>query len=161
MAAPLSTVLVWAGPAQVIIISALGAGATPLEVALAVGLSGVRFLPMVMSLLPLIRGPQTRFRHLVLPAHLTAASLWIESFRLLLLVPRERRLAFCNGLGCGFMVSRRRRHRLLPCGIAAKPAERSSPVSHPHVISGFKRAQQPRARGSARAWAGLGGRAAA
>jgi len=59
----------------------------------------------VMSLLPLIRGPQTRFRHLVLPAHLTAASLWIESFRLLLLVPRERRLAFCNGLGCGFMVA--------------------------------------------------------
>ena len=92
----LSTVLVWAGPAQVIIISALGAGATPLEVALAVGLSGVRFLPTVMSLLPLIRGPQTRFRHLVLPAHLTAASLWIESFRLLLLVPRERRLAFCT-----------------------------------------------------------------
>src|SRR6516165_7908609 len=78
MAAPLSTVLVWAGPAQVIIISALGAGASPLEVALAVGLSGVRFLPMVMSLLPLIRGPQTRFRHLVLPAHLTAASLWIR-----------------------------------------------------------------------------------
>ena len=101
----LSTVLVWAGPAQVIIISALGAGATPLEVALAVGLSGVRFLPMVMSLLPLIRGPQTRFRHLVLPAHLTAASLWIESFRLLPLVPRERRLPFCNGLGCGFMVA--------------------------------------------------------
>jgi predicted branched-subunit amino acid permease len=63
----LSTVLVWAGPAQVIIISALGAGATPLEVTLAVGLSSVRFLPMVMSLLPLIRGPQTQFRHLVLP----------------------------------------------------------------------------------------------
>ena len=101
----LSTVLVWAGPAQVIIISALGAGATPLEVALAVGLSGVRFLPMVMSLLPLIRGPQTRLRHLVLPAHLTAASLWIESFRLLPQVPRERRLPFCNGLGCGFMVA--------------------------------------------------------
>src|SRR5215468_61221 len=101
----LSTVLVWAGPAQVIIISALGAGATPLEVALAVGLSGVRFLPMVMSLLPLIRCPQTRLRRLVLPAHLTAASLWIESFRLLPLVPRERRLPFCNGLGCGFMVA--------------------------------------------------------
>jgi predicted branched-subunit amino acid permease len=100
----LTTVLVWAGPAQVIMISALGAGATPLEVGLAVGLSGVRFLPMVMSLLPLIRGPQTRFRHLVLPAHLTAASLWIESFRLLPLVPRQRRLPFCNGLGCGFMV---------------------------------------------------------
>jgi predicted branched-subunit amino acid permease len=100
-----STFLVWAGPAQVIIISALGSGAAPLDVALAVGLSGVRFLPMVMSLLPLIRDPHTRFRQLVLPAHLTAASMWVESFRLLPLVPRERRLAFCNGLGCGFMLA--------------------------------------------------------
>jgi predicted branched-subunit amino acid permease len=34
----LSTVLVWAAPAQVILLSALGAGASPLEAALAVGL---------------------------------------------------------------------------------------------------------------------------
>src|SRR5205085_1780083 len=101
----LSTILVWAGPAQVIIVSALGSGAAPVEVALAVGLSGARFLPMVVALLPLIRGPRTRFRDLVLPAHLTAASMWVESFRLLPLVPRERRLAFCNGLGCGFMLA--------------------------------------------------------
>jgi len=101
----LSTILVWAGPAQVIIVSALGSGAAPVEVALAVGLSGARFLPMVVALLPLIRGPRTRFRDLVLPAHLTAASMWVESFRLLPLLPLERRLAFCNGLGCGFMLA--------------------------------------------------------
>ena len=100
-----STVLVWAGPAQVIMISALGSGAAPLEVALAVGLSGVRFLPMVVSLLPLIRSPQTRFRDLVLPAHFTAASMWVEAFRLLPPLPRERRIAFCNGLGFGFMLA--------------------------------------------------------
>jgi predicted branched-subunit amino acid permease len=34
----LSTVLVWTAPAQVILLSALGAGASPLEAALAVGL---------------------------------------------------------------------------------------------------------------------------
>ena len=55
-----STVLVWAGPSQVILISALGAGATLLETAIAVGLSCVRFLPMVVALLPLMRGPKTR-----------------------------------------------------------------------------------------------------
>jgi predicted branched-subunit amino acid permease len=98
-----STVLVWAGPAQVIMISALGTGATLFEVALAVGLSGVRFLPMVVSLLPLLRAPQTRLRDLILPAHFTSASLWVESFRLLPPLPRERRIAFYNGLGCGFM----------------------------------------------------------
>jgi predicted branched-subunit amino acid permease len=100
-----STVLVWAGPAQVIMISALGTGATLFETAMAVGLSGVRFLPMVVALLPLLRSPQTRSRDLLLPAHFTAASMWVESFRLLPAVPRERRIAYCNGLGVGFMLS--------------------------------------------------------
>src|SRR5215831_15171129 len=50
-----STLLVWAGPAQVILISALGGGATALETALAVCVSGARLFPMVVSLLPLFR----------------------------------------------------------------------------------------------------------
>jgi predicted branched-subunit amino acid permease len=100
-----STVLVWAGPAQVILISALGAGAMPVETALAVGLSSVRLLPMVVSLLPLIKTPQTRGRELVLPAHLTAISMWIESLRLLPTWPRATRIPFANGLGVGFMLA--------------------------------------------------------
>jgi predicted branched-subunit amino acid permease len=100
-----STVLVWAGPAQVILISALGAGATPVETALAVGLSSARLLPMVISLLPLIKTPQTRGRELVLPAHLTAISMWIESLRLLPAWPRATRIPFANGLGVGFMLA--------------------------------------------------------
>lgn len=100
-----STALVWAGPAQVIMISALGTGATLFEAAVAVGLSGVRFLPMVVALLPLMRGPKTRTRDLIVPAHFTAASMWVEAFRLLPAVPRERRVAYCNGLGIGFMLS--------------------------------------------------------
>lgn len=100
-----STVVVWAGPSQVILISALGAGASLVETAIAVGLSCVRFLPMVVALLPLMRAPQTRTRDLLLPAHFTAASMWVESFRFLPAVPRERRIVFCNGLGFGFMLS--------------------------------------------------------
>lgn len=100
-----STVLVWAGPSQVIMISALGTGATLLETAIAVGLSCVRFTPMVVALLPLMRGPKTRTADLLLPAHFTAASMWVESFRLLPAVPPERRVAYCNGLGIGFMLS--------------------------------------------------------
>jgi predicted branched-subunit amino acid permease len=98
-----STVLVWAGPSQVIMISALGAGATLAEAAIAVSLSCVRFLPMVVALLPLMKGPRTRTYDLLLPAHFTAASMWVESFRLLPRVPPERRVAYCNGLGVGFM----------------------------------------------------------
>ena len=53
----LSTIVVWAGPAQVIMVSAIGGGATAFEVALAVTLSAMRLLPMVVALLPLIRRP--------------------------------------------------------------------------------------------------------
>jgi predicted branched-subunit amino acid permease len=100
-----STVLVWAGPSQVIMISALGAGGTLFETAVAVTLSCVRFLPMMVTLLPLMRGPRSRTRDLLLPAHFTAASMWVESFRLLPAVARERRVAYCNGLGIGFMLA--------------------------------------------------------
>ena len=100
-----STALVWAGPAQVILVSALGAGVAPVETALAVGVSSARLLPMVISLLPLIRGPQTPYRALILPAHLTAVTMWIEALRLLPQLPREARIAFANGVGFGFMAA--------------------------------------------------------
>lgn len=95
-----STALVWAGPAQVILISTSHAGATLFESALAVTLSAIRLLPMVVSVLPMLRSPKTKMRHLVLSAHLVAITIWVESFRLLPHVPRERRIVFINGLGC-------------------------------------------------------------
>jgi predicted branched-subunit amino acid permease len=100
-----TTVVMWAGPSQVIMISALGSGGSLVEVAAAVFLSAVRFMPMVVALLPLLRGPRTPLRSLFLPAHFTAASMWVESFRLLPPLPLERRVPFCNGLGVGFMLS--------------------------------------------------------
>src|SRR5262249_34480269 len=92
----LSTVLVWAGPAQVILVSALGSGAGAVGTALAVSVSSARLLPMVLSLLPLVRGARTRPRELLLPAHLTAVSMWIEALRLLPGIPRDVRLPFAN-----------------------------------------------------------------
>lgn len=99
----LSTVLVWAAPAQVILMSALGAGSALIEAALAVSLSAIRLFPMVVALLPLLRGEGTRLRDLLLPAHFTSVSMWVESIRLLPGLPRERRIAFCNGLSVGYM----------------------------------------------------------
>lgn len=98
-----STVLVWAGPAQIILISTSHAGATVLESALAVTISAIRLLPMVVSVLPMMRTPETKMRQLVLPAHFIAVTVWVESFRLLPQVPRERRIAFVNGLGGGLV----------------------------------------------------------
>lgn len=100
-----STIFVWAAPAQVIIISSLGAGASLIEVALAVTLSAVRLLPMVVALLPVVRGPKTRTWQLILIAHFTAISMWVESLRLLPGMPREGRAAFCMGLGTGLIAA--------------------------------------------------------
>ena len=99
----LSTILVWAAPAQVILISALGAGAAPIEAAIAVSLSAIRLFPMVVALLPILRSPRTRGRDLLLPAHFTSVSMWVESLRLLPSMPPERRIAFSNGLSVGYM----------------------------------------------------------
>lgn len=98
-----STMLVWAGPAQVILISGIGTDAALIEMAVAVTLSSIRLLPMTMTLLPLLRRPGTRLRDLLLPTHFTSVSMWVESQRHLPSLPPEHRIPFCNGLSIGFM----------------------------------------------------------
>lgn len=95
--AALSTLLVWAGPAQVIFLGSLAAGAAPLAIATAVSLSGVRFLPMVMSLLPQLRGKRTSFGAQLLAAHLIAVTVWTEGMRRVPDVPRDARMSFFLG----------------------------------------------------------------
>ena len=98
-----STAFVWAGPAQIILISTLGSGATVLQAAIAVTLSAIRLFPMVVSVLPLVRSPETKRRQLVLVAHFIAVTLWVECVRLLPRVPRRHRIAFTHGLGFGLL----------------------------------------------------------
>ena len=97
--AMLSTVLQWAGPAQVILVTALGSGTAAIETAVAVGLSSVRLLPMVVALLPMLRTERTRPWQLIVPVHFIAVSVWIESTRHAPRIPREQRIGFCNGVG--------------------------------------------------------------
>ncbi len=100
----LSTLLVWAGPAQIILISTLASGASIIQSAIAVTVSAIRLFPMVISVLPMMRSPETKKRQLVLVAHLTAVTLWVECYRFLPHVPRERRIAFIHGLGSGLVL---------------------------------------------------------
>jgi len=97
----LATLLVWAGPAQIILISTLASGASVVQSAIAVTVSAVRLFPMVVAVLPMMRTSRTKRRQLVLVAHFTAVTLWVECYRFLPHVPRERRIAFVHGLGSG------------------------------------------------------------
>ena len=98
-----STLLIWAGPAQLILVSAIGTGASVFEIVLGVSLSAMRLLPMVIALLPLLRRPGRGTSELLLPTHFTSISMWVESLRLLPSVDREFRIPFCNGLSCGYL----------------------------------------------------------
>ena len=101
----ISTVLVWAAPAQVILITTVTTGAALFEIALAVTLSAVRLFPMVVALMPVLRGPTTRLRDLLLPTHFTAVSMWVESLRLLPNLEHQWRIPYCNGLSSGYMAT--------------------------------------------------------
>ena len=97
--AMLSTALQWAGPAQVLLVTGLGAGAPLFETAVAVCLSSVRLFPIVVALIPVVRTETTRLWQLIVPVHFMAISVWIESMRAAPMLARDQRIPFCNGVG--------------------------------------------------------------
>lgn len=97
MAGVLSTVLIWAGPAQVLLFGSLAAGASLPAIAIAVSLSSIRFFPMTVSLLPLLRGPNVGTWKLLFASHFVAVTAWTEGRRLLPDLPPEERLPFFLG----------------------------------------------------------------
>lgn len=94
-----STLLVWALPAQVILVGGLAAGTALPALALAVGLSSMRLLPMVVSVAPYMRGPRRSVFAELACAHYVAMTLWVEGLRLLPHLPGEARVPFTLGLG--------------------------------------------------------------
>ena len=96
-AAVLSTLLMWAGPGQVILYGGLAGGSAPLAIALAVSLSSLRFLPMTMTILPLLREPPRALATRILAAHYVSVTIWVESARRLPTIPRDERLSYYLG----------------------------------------------------------------
>jgi predicted branched-subunit amino acid permease len=94
-----STLLVWALPAQLILIGGLAAGTALPAIALAVGLSSMRLLPMVVSVAPYMRGPRRSLFWELVCAHFVAMTVWLEGLRMLPHMPGEARVPFTLGLG--------------------------------------------------------------
>jgi predicted branched-subunit amino acid permease len=98
-AAILSTALVWALPAQVLLVGGYAAGTAAPVIALAVGLSSVRLFPMTAAIMPYLRNPRgggigVQF----LAAHFVAVTAWVEGMRQLPNLIREARIPFFFGL---------------------------------------------------------------
>ncbi|ODT44287.1 MAG: hypothetical protein ABS59_20850 [Methylobacterium sp. SCN 67-24] len=100
--AVLSTVLVWAGPSQVLFFASIAAGAAWSAIALAIGFASLRFLPMTIALLPLLRRPGQGVGMQILLSHYVAVTAWTEALRRLPALPPEQRpsyfLGFANAL---------------------------------------------------------------
>jgi predicted branched-subunit amino acid permease len=92
-----STLLIWAGPAQVLFFGAIAAKTALPAVALSISLSSIRFVPMCLSILPMLRTKRTRLLTLFVAAHFIAVTVWAESLRRLPDIPREKRMPFFFG----------------------------------------------------------------
>lgn len=95
--AVLSTLLVWAGPSQVIFFASIAAGAAWSAIALAIGFASLRFLPMTVAILPLLRRPGQSIWTQLLLAHYVAVTSWVEGLRRLPAMPPEQRVAYFLG----------------------------------------------------------------
>lgn len=104
-AAVLSIALVWALPAQVLLVGGYAAGNAAPVIALAVGLSSVRLFPMAASLIPYLRGHRGGIGAQLLAAHFVAVTAWIEGMKRLPKLPREARMPFFFGLAGLLVVS--------------------------------------------------------
>ncbi|RDJ27591.1 branched-chain amino acid ABC transporter permease [Bosea caraganae] len=95
--AVLSTVLVWAGPSQVLFFGSIAAGAAWSAIAFAIGFASLRFLPMTVTLLPLLRRPGQGFFAQALMAHYMAVTVWTESLRRLPAILPHQRVSYYLG----------------------------------------------------------------
>lgn len=117
LAAVLSTLLMWAAPAQVILFGGIAGGTALPLIAVAVSLSSIRLLPMTVSMMPMLRRPGQSLLTQVFVAHYVAVTVWVESNRRMPAMPPEERfgyyLGFANAClmvattmtGIGFLLS--------------------------------------------------------
>ena len=97
--------MIWALPAEIVLIGAMYAGVSLPAAALAVALSSVRLMPMVVALTPELRAPKTRSWVLYVLSHIIAVTAWVIAMERFPHVPRERRTAFFAGMGAMLIVT--------------------------------------------------------
>lgn len=91
--------VVWALPGKVVLIGAIMSGSSIFAAAFAVALSSIWLMPMVVALVPEMRGPKTRRPVLYLLSHFVAVTSWVLAMDQLRHVPRDMRTSYYAGLG--------------------------------------------------------------
>ncbi len=103
-AAMASTVFVWAGPAQVLFYGGLGAGMAYPALAFVIGLSSMRFLPMTMTIMQMLRRPKQSILTQFAIAHFVTVTVWAECLRRLPDMREVDRVPYFFGFGITCLV---------------------------------------------------------
>lgn len=90
----LSTVIIWALPGQLVLHEMWGMGAAWYAILFAVALTAVRFLPMAMTLMPLMRDERHARWQLYVAAQFVSMTSWAVCMRRCHDMPREERLPY-------------------------------------------------------------------
>ena len=93
---------IWALPGQVVLVNLLQEDAVWLTIAVAVSLTAIRFLPMMVSMLPLVNHPGTPRWLLYLLSYFVSISVWVLANRHLHKVEKSQRLSWLMGVGTIF-----------------------------------------------------------
>lgn len=93
------TGLVWALPANVLLVGSILAGASLPAAFITVSLSSIRMMPMVASLIPEIRTEKTPTWLLLFLSHFVAITAYVFTMERIRDVPRDHRVAFFAGFG--------------------------------------------------------------
>lgn len=96
---------VWALPSQVVFVGLIGSGASMPGVVVAVALSAVRFMPMVMAWVPIVRTPTTPRWLLLFMSWFVAVTAWVFAMAHLPHMERQARLPFFAGFAITLTVA--------------------------------------------------------
>jgi len=96
-AALISVTTVWSLPGQLIMVEMSLAGAAPLIIVIAVALTAMRFLPMTVAFLPLVREPHRPAWLLYFTAHVLVMTNWAPCMRSVPELPLAQRMPYFLG----------------------------------------------------------------
>ncbi len=100
-----STMTIWALPGQIALIELSELGTAAPALVLAVMLTSARFLPMAVTLLPLLRHPAYRSWHYYLAGQFVAMTGWAVAIRRCPQLPLEQRLPYFLGFSFALWLS--------------------------------------------------------
>ncbi len=92
-------------PAQVVMMDQLARGGSIIGGALAVALTGVRLVPMMVTIMPWLTGARTALWQRLTAAHFVAITAWFEGMRLLPKLPDSQRMTMFLGIGTGMVTA--------------------------------------------------------